>query len=80
VADITYIAIATGFVYMAVGTGTPTTMKAESFMKTLKVRGRLSDGLRNARLPEPGAVRGSPRPADGQNRRVILSTVRGALQ
>jgi len=31
--------------------------------------------------PEPaGAVRGSPRPADGQNRRVILSTVRGALQ
>ena len=54
--------------------------KAESFMKTLKVRGRLSDGLRNARLPEPGAVRGSPRPADGQNRRVILSTVRGALQ
>src|SRR5262249_15042579 len=32
-----------------------------------------------ARLPEPRAIRGSPRPAEGQNRRVILSSSRGAL-
>jgi len=33
-----------------------------------------------ARLSQPGAIRGSTRPADGQNRRLILSTCRGALQ
>jgi hypothetical protein len=33
-----------------------------------------------ARLLEPRAIRGSPRSADGQNRRVILSTAKGALQ
>jgi putative transposase len=32
-----------------------------------------------ARVPEPHTVRGLPRPADGQNRRVILSGFRGAL-
>ena len=32
-----------------------------------------------ARLSEPGPVRGRPRPADGQNRRLILSSSRGAL-
>src|SRR5262245_47550334 len=31
-------------------------------------------------LPEPSTVRGSPRPADGQNRRMILSSSRGALR
>ena len=33
-----------------------------------------------ARLSQPGAVRGSTRPADGQICRLILSTRRGALQ
>ena len=33
-----------------------------------------------ARLSQPGAVRGSTRPADGQNGSLILSTPRGALQ
>jgi hypothetical protein len=32
-----------------------------------------------ARLSQPGAIRGSTRPADGQNRGLILSTRRGAL-
>ena len=32
-----------------------------------------------ARLSQPRAVRGSPRPADGQNRSLNLSTARGAL-
>jgi hypothetical protein len=31
------------------------------------------------RLPQPNAVRGSTRPADGQNDSLILSTRRGAL-
>lgn len=30
-------------------------------------------------LPEPSTVRGTPRPTDGQNSRMKLSTVRGAL-
>src|SRR5215831_4453166 len=33
-----------------------------------------------ARLSEPGAIRGSPRPATCQNRRLKLSTIKGALQ
>ena len=33
-----------------------------------------------ARLSEPGAIRGSPRPDACQNRRLNLSTIRGALQ
>ena len=33
-----------------------------------------------ARLSQPAAVRGSTRPADGQNCSLILSTRRGALQ
>jgi hypothetical protein len=32
-----------------------------------------------ARIFEPGTIRGSTRPADGQNRSLILSTLRGAL-
>src|SRR5262249_14319819 len=32
-----------------------------------------------ARLSEPGAIRGSPRPATCQNRRLKLSTIKGAL-
>ena len=72
--------------------------KAESFMKTLKVEAvypkayedtsrmslptfpRFIDEVYNtrqtplrARISEPGPVRGSPRPADGQNCRLILS-------
>src|SRR6478752_3100430 len=67
-------------------------------------RSRVSDGIRNlrgrhsrpsalhrrglqhpqtplrARLSEPCAIRGSPRPATCQNRRLKLSTIRGALQ
>src|SRR5262245_9040772 len=35
--------------------------------------------LHSAWLPEPSTVRGSPRPADGQNRRMILPSSRGAL-
>ena len=78
--------------------------KAESFMKTLKVEAvYLMDyetfedvtadlprihrrGLQyaptpfRARLSQPGPVRGRPRPADGQNCRLILSGPRGALQ
>src|SRR5262249_49418446 len=34
----------------------------------------------SARLLEPRAIRGPPGPAEGQNRRVILSSSRGALQ
>src|SRR5262249_16608387 len=33
-----------------------------------------------ARLSEPRAIRGSPRPATCQNRRLKLSTIKGALQ
>src|SRR5882672_6823334 len=33
-----------------------------------------------ARLSQPRAIRGSPRPANCQNRRLKLSTIRGALQ
>src|SRR5207253_3760682 len=33
-----------------------------------------------ARLSEPRAIRGSPRPATCQNRRMKLSTIKGALQ
>ena len=78
--------------------------KAESFMKTLKVEAvYLMDyetfedvtadlprihrrGLQysptpfRARLSQPGPVRGRPRPADGQNCRLILSGSKGALQ
>ena len=67
-------------------------------------RSRVSDGIRNlrgrysrpsplhrrglqhsqtplrARLSEPRAIRGSPRPATCQNRRLKLSTIKGALQ
>ena len=32
-----------------------------------------------ARLPKPGTIRGSSRPADGQNSRMKLSSSRGAL-
>jgi transposase InsO family protein len=38
-----------------------------------------SQAALRARLSEPRAVRGSPRPAEGQNRCVILSGSRGAL-
>jgi hypothetical protein len=34
----------------------------------------------HARLPKPGTIRGSSRPANGQNRRMKLSSSRGALQ
>src|SRR5262249_14134231 len=51
--------------------------RAES--RLCRVAPRLQAALR-ARLPEPRAIRGSPRPAEGQNRRVILSSSRGALQ
>jgi putative transposase len=85
--------------------------QAESFMKTQAGRnqhaeggGRLPDGLRDlrgchrrpspvhrrglqhaaspfrARLSQPCSVRGVPRPAAGQSRRLNLSTLRGALQ
>src|SRR5438034_11773691 len=33
-----------------------------------------------ARLSEPAAIRGPPRPATCQNRRLKLSTIKGALQ
>jgi hypothetical protein len=70
--------------------------KAESFMKTnglrnIRGRNRRSSplprrGLQSseaplcARLSKPRAVRRSPRPAEGQNRSLILSGLRGALQ
>src|SRR5690242_16442149 len=67
--------------------------KAESFMKTLKVEAVSSRpsplhrrGLQHpqtplrARLSEPRAIRGSTRPATCQNRRLKLSTIKGALQ
>ena len=41
---------------------------------------KTSRTLFRARLSEPGPVRGSPRPAAGQNRCVIMSASRGALQ
>ena len=76
--------------------------KAESFMKTLKVEA-VPDGLRDRRrrhgrsaalhrsrlqcspaalsprLPQPRPLRGSTRPAPGQNRSMTLSTEKGAL-
>src|SRR5215210_293795 len=78
--------------------------KAESFMKTLKVeavypmalrdlrgrRGRpaalhrsrlqCSPAALSSRLPQSRPLRGSTRPAPGQNRSMMLSTARGALQ
>ena len=39
-----------------------------------------TSGAPRTRVPEPRAVRGATRPADGQNRRLIVPTIRGPLQ
>src|SRR5262249_32283618 len=43
------------------------------------VRSEHSQTPLRPRLSEPGAIRGSPRPATCQNRRLKLSTIKGAL-
>jgi hypothetical protein len=55
----------------------------EKFTDLIDALPRFIDEVYNTRrlhpVPEPSTVRGSPRPADGQNRRMILSSSRGAL-
>ena len=83
VGDLTYIAVASGFVYLAalldawsrrvIGYAISRSIDARLSLTALKAALR-------ARLPEHRPVRGPPHPADGQNGGLILSGLRGALR
>ena len=84
VADITYVAIATGFVYLAaILDAWSRRVVGYAISRSIDAlhRSRLqcSPAALSPRLPQPRPLRGSTRPAPGQNRSMTLSTERGAL-
>jgi hypothetical protein len=65
--------------FVEIETGTAPTRSTAAQLAAALAGARRNGKLR-ARLSQPGAIRGSTRPADGQNRGLILSTCKGALQ
>jgi putative transposase len=81
VADITYIAINTGFVYLAaILDAWSRRVVGYAISRSIDARLATAAAPFRARIPEPYKVRGQTRPADSQTRSLKLSTPKGALQ